>query len=102
MDPNLHTPHELGSMGLDLSKKRITVTGGAGFLGAHIVEQLRARGCSSVFVPRRRDYDLTQTDAVDRLFEEHAPQVLIHAAARVGGIGANRLNPGLFFYENAI
>jgi GDP-L-fucose synthase len=86
---------------LDLTSKRITVTGGAGFLGAHIVEQLRARGCGDIFVPRRRQYDLTRGEAVERLFERHSPEVLIHCAAVVGGIGANRENPGLFFYENA-
>src|SRR5207302_1090735 len=87
---------------LDLASKRITITGGAGFLGSHITDQLRAKGCSDIFVPRRKEYDLTRADAVQRLFEKHRPQVLIHCAAVVGGIGANRANPGSFFYENAI
>jgi len=65
------------------------------------VEQLRARGCCDIFVPRRRQYDLTRGEAVERLFERHSPEVLIHCAAVVGGIGANRENPGSFFYENA-
>jgi GDP-L-fucose synthase len=87
---------------LDLTKRRIVVTGGGGFLGSHIVEQLRAKGCEHVFAPRRKDYDLTQGEAVDRLFREHRPEVVIHGAAVVGGIGANRENPGAYFYQNAM
>jgi len=87
---------------LELANRRITVTGGAGFLGSYIIEQLRAEGCNNIFVPRRREYDLTDAAAVHRMFEKHAPQVLIHCAAVVGGIGANQANPGSFFYENAI
>jgi GDP-L-fucose synthase len=85
-----------------LANKCIVVTGGGGFLGSYIVEQLEASGCHDVIVPKRREYDLTKTDAVDRLFRQHRPQILIHAAAVVGGIEANRANPGSFFYENAI
>ena len=87
---------------IQLEQKRIVVTAGAGFLGSHVVEQLQRRGCRIIFVPRRTEYDLTRTEAVERLFAEHRPQVLIHLAAVVGGIGANRLNPGRFFYDNAI
>src|SRR4051812_9259845 len=87
---------------LDLQKKRIVVTGGAGFLGSHIVEELGELGCDQVFVPRSKDYDLTRADAVERLFREVRPQVVIHGAAVVGGIGANRANPGKFFYDNAM
>src|SRR5271163_4145192 len=87
---------------LELTNKRITVTGGAGFLGAQIVRQLRAEGCRNVFVPRRAEYDLTDGSSVRNLFEKHVPQVLIHCAAVVGGIGANQASPGSFFYENAI
>ena len=87
---------------LDLSKKRICVTGGAGFLGSFVVEQLRAGGATEVFVPRRRDYDLTQAAGIEKLFADARPEVFFHLAAVVGGIGANQKNPGLFFYENAI
>lgn len=87
-------------MALDLSKQRIVVTGGAGFLGRHVCECLRARGCGSVFVPRRNEYDLTREADVARLYEDARPEVVIHLAAQVGGIGANREHPGRFFYAN--
>jgi GDP-L-fucose synthase len=80
---------------------RILVTGGAGFLGSFVLEKLKARGYSEIFVPRRRDYDLTREVDVQRLFAEHRPDVVLHLAAEVGGIGANRDNPGRFFYANA-
>jgi GDP-L-fucose synthase len=86
----------------ELASKRICVTGGAGFLGSFVVENLERRGCRGIFVPRKRDYDLTRPDAVARMFADARPQVLFHLAAAVGGIGANRDNPGRFFYENAI
>ncbi len=87
---------------IDLPSKKIVVTGGGGFLGKHLLRRLEKAGCNDVFVPASREYDLTRSDAVERLFEEHKPDVLIHMAAVVGGIGANRANPGKFFYENAI
>jgi GDP-L-fucose synthase len=87
---------------LDLAGKRVCVTGGGGFLGSHVVERLRTRGCEHVFVPRKRDYDLTQPGTVARMMRDAKPQVLFHLAAVVGGIGANRASPGRFFYENAI
>ena len=82
------------------SDKRVIVTGGAGFLGSFVVAQLRARGCSKIVVPRSRDYDLVEMSAVTRLYADAAPDLVIHLAARVGGIGANQGNPGKFFYDN--
>jgi GDP-L-fucose synthase len=87
---------------LALPAKRICVTGGAGFLGSFLVEQLDRLGCRNIFVPRRHDYDLTTQDGVERLFADARPEVLFHLAAVVGGIGANRRYPGRFFYDNAI
>jgi len=87
---------------IQLADKRIVVTGGAGFLGSHLVQRLKRMGCRNVFVPIHREYDLTRSEAIGRLFAEHQPEVLIHLAAVVGGIGANRANPGRFFYDNAI
>jgi GDP-L-fucose synthase len=87
---------------ISLPDKRIVVTGGSGFLGRHLVRRLEQMGCRDIFTPVHSDYDLTSADAVERLFAEHRPDVLIHLAAVVGGIGANRANPGRFFYENAI
>jgi GDP-L-fucose synthase len=87
---------------MDLRDKRIVVTGGAGFLGSYLVDRLRVRGCRNIFVPTHGDFDLTHLVSIDELFQEHRPDVLFHLAAAVGGIGANRSNPGRFFYENAI
>ena len=80
--------------------KRVVVTGGAGFLGSFVVEQLQAKGCRQVIVPRSRDYDLVNMEAVQRLYADTTPDIVIHLAARVGGIGANQANPGRFFYDN--
>jgi GDP-L-fucose synthase len=82
------------------SNTRVVVTGGAGFLGSCVVEQLRAKGCRDIIVPRSQDYDLVRMDAVEQLYSDHAPDMVIHLAARVGGIGANQANPGKFFYDN--
>ena len=79
--------------------RRALVTGGAGFLGSHLVEDLRARG-ADVTVPRRKDHDLVDRAAVHKLIAASRPQIVIHAAAVVGGIGANRRHPGKFFFEN--
>ena len=84
------------------NEARVVVTGGAGFLGSFVVEKLRARGCREIFVPRSTEYDLRDRDAIRRLYAEARPDVVIHLAAVVGGIGANRDNPGRFFYDNAI
>ena len=81
---------------------RVLVTGGAGFLGSHLVEALRNRGCGDVFVPRSREYDLVQQEAVKRVFHDARPNIVIHLAARVGGIGANRAHPAEFFYDNLL
>jgi GDP-L-fucose synthase len=79
----------------------VVVTGGAGFLGQAVVRRLHAVGADRVFVPRSSEYDLRETDGIDRLLADADPQLVIHLAATVGGIGANRENPGRFFYENA-
>ncbi len=79
---------------------RIVITGGAGFLGSFVVDQLRARGFENLFVPRRADYDLTREADVERLYVQHKPAAVLHLAAEVGGIGANRDNPGRFFFAN--
>jgi GDP-L-fucose synthase len=85
-----------------LNNKRITVTGGAGFLGSYVVRKLRDTGCKNIFVPRSSDYDLVDNDAVKRLYQNSKPDVVIHLAGRVGGIGANQQNPGRFFYDNLL
>ena len=81
---------------------RYVITGGAGFLGTHLQENLHRRGVkpADIFVPKIEDFDLTQSAAVDRLYREAKPDVVIHLAAQVGGIGANRENPGRYFYAN--
>lgn len=82
--------------------KRVTVTGGAGFLGSFVVAKLRDRGCQDIFIPRRREYDLVEMESVKRLYRDARPDIVFHLAARVGGIGANRANPGKFFYDNLL
>ena len=82
--------------------KRVLVTGGSGFLGSHLVTKLRAMtsGPDEVFIPRRKDYDLVALPDCQRVYKDARPDIVIHLSALVGGIGANRLNPGRFFYEN--
>ncbi|QRN84395.1 GDP-L-fucose synthase [Chloroflexota bacterium] len=80
--------------------KRICVTGGAGFLGTHLIANLRSKGAKDIFIPTIEKYDLTDRDAIARLLEDSNPDVIIHLAAHVGGIGANREHPAEFFYDN--
>ena len=83
-----------------LSDKRILVTGGAGFLGKFVVRKLQESGCQEIFVPRSNDYNLVEMQAVQRLYKDSKPDIVIHLAAVVGGIGANSANPCKFFYDN--
>jgi len=85
---------------MDLAGKKVVVTGGSGFLGSHVVSELTKRGAGPVVIPRKKDYDLVEPGAARRLLADTRPDAVVHLAARVGGIGANRENPGLFFYEN--
>jgi GDP-L-fucose synthase len=82
--------------------KRVIVTGGAGFLGSYVVEKLNERGCKNIFVPLVEDYDLTKEKNVIKLYQDYPAGIVIHLAAVVGGIGANRENPGKFFYDNLV
>src|SRR5947209_7850380 len=88
---------------LNLTNKRLLVTGGGGFVGRALVERLRTRGCrpADIVVPRRSEYDLVHEADVERLYAAHRPEVVFHLAAVVGGIGANRQRPGTFYYDNS-
>jgi GDP-L-fucose synthase len=87
---------------MDLRHKRVLVTGGSGFLGSFVIERLKSRGCREATVPRSRQYDLRDRAQIERLFDAARPEVVLHLAAVVGGIGANQREPGRFFYDNAI
>lgn len=80
--------------------RRIVVTGGAGFLGSYIIHDLKERGCKDILIPKTEDYDLVKMEDVNRMYDDMKPDIVIHLAAVVGGIGANREHPGKFFYEN--
>jgi len=82
------------------SARRVMVTGGGGFFGSFVTERLRAEGAKDVFIPRSRDYDLVDPAAVQRAYRDGSPDIVIHLAAVVGGIGANQRHPGEFFYKN--
>ena len=85
---------------MELTDKTVVVTGGAGFLGRSVLQGLKARGAGRVIVARKADYDLVHEEAADRLYNDHDPDVVLHLAAEVGGIGANLDNPGRYFYAN--
>ncbi|RLD12342.1 MAG: GDP-L-fucose synthase [Chlamydiae bacterium] len=85
---------------MDIKNKRICITGGAGFLGSHLIENLKSKGCENIFVPHIEDYDLTTEKDIIKMYQDAKPDIVIHLAAVVGGIGANREHPGSFYYKN--
>ena len=85
---------------ISFSGKRICVTGGAGFLGTHLIANLRAKGAREIFIPKYEDYDLVKPEDIARMLEDSTPDIIIHLAAHVGGIGANMAKPAEFFYDN--
>ena len=85
---------------MDIKNKKICVTGGAGFLGSHLIENLKSKGCENIFIPHIEDYDLTTEKDIIKMYQDAKPDIVIHLAAVVGGIGANREHPGSFYYKN--
>jgi len=105
MEPHkfsINSGHPSGGGSPFWANRRVVITGGAGFLGSYVVEKLKKRGAKDIFIPQSKDYDLRHLPVIIRLFEETQPDIVIHLAARVGGIGANRERPGEFFYDNLI
>jgi GDP-L-fucose synthase len=86
----------------NLKNKKIIVTGGAGFLGKFVVNKLHERGCSNIFVPHIEEYDLRDLEVIKKMYKNYKADIVIHLAAIVGGIGANKKNPGSFFYDNLV
>lgn len=84
----------------ELENKRILLTGGSGFLGSYVAEKLKRRGCKTILISQSRQYDLVEMEAVKKLYDDTNPEIVIHLAGRVGGIGINREKPGTFFYDN--
>ena len=87
---------------IELKNKRIILTGGAGFLGGFVEKKLKERNCKSIFIPRIEDYDLRDLSSIKKMYKDASADLVIHLAAVVGGIGANRENPGSFFYDNLV
>ncbi|MDP2939757.1 MAG: GDP-L-fucose synthase [Candidatus Omnitrophota bacterium] len=87
-------------MKINLKNKRILVTGGSGFLGSYVAGQLKKHGCKNIFLSDSKEYDLVKMEAIERVYQNTKPDIVIHLAAKVGGIGANEKNPGKFFYDN--
>lgn len=87
---------------MKIIKRRILVTGGSGFLGTHLLSHLRNMGCDQVCAPRSADYDLVDKGDTARLYRDEQPELVFHLAAKVGGIGANERNPGLYFHDNLL
>jgi len=89
-------------MAISLNEKTVVVTGGAGFLGQYVVRELKDIGCEKIHIPRSREFDLRKEQDIIKMLEKFKPEIIIHLAASVGGIGANQKNPGKFFYDNLI
>lgn len=87
---------------MDLKEQRIIITGGAGFLGSHVVNKLKNSGVKNLLIPRSREYDLTKDIDIKKMLDEFPADIILHLAAVVGGIGANQKNPGTYFYQNLI